>query len=89
MHLRMQRFYAGVHHLRKPVSSETSRTFSPASAMAFAVPPVDTSSTPWPARARAKSISPDLSETESRPRDAAQLVCHGRRRPWQERRRLA
>ena len=47
------------------MSSETSRTASPASAIALAVPPVEISSTPWPASARANSIKPDLSETES------------------------
>ena len=49
----------------KPVSSETSRTAMPASAIAFAVPPVETSSMPKPASARAKSIRPVLSETDS------------------------
>src|SRR5712671_3136047 len=52
----------------KPVSSETSFTFSPAPAIAFAVPPVETSSTPCPASAFANSISPALSETDSNAR---------------------
>src|SRR5262245_57540819 len=52
----------------KPVSSETSRTARPASASALRVPPVETSSTFRAASARAKSTSPDLSETESRAR---------------------
>ena len=43
-------------------------TFSPAAAIAFAVPPVETSSTPWPASARANSIRPVLSETDNRAR---------------------
>ena len=49
----------------KPVRSETSRTFRPASAIALAVPPVETSSMPCSLSARANSISPVLSETES------------------------
>ena len=53
----------------KPVRSETSRTASPASASALAVPPVETSSTPRAASAWAKGTSPVLSETESRARD--------------------
>src|SRR3954451_24562784 len=52
----------------KPVSSETSLTLSPAAAIAFAVPPVETSSTPWPTSARANSASPVLSETDNRAR---------------------
>ena len=52
----------------KPVSSETSVTAMPASAIAFAVPPVETSSTPALGSAVAKSTSPVLSETESRAR---------------------
>src|SRR6202048_205687 len=52
----------------KSVSSETSLTFRPAAAIALAVPPVDTSSMPWPARARANSISPVLSETDNKAR---------------------
>src|ERR1700730_5670391 len=58
----------------KPVKSETSRTARPAPASAFRVPPVDTSSIPKPARPRAKSIRPVLSETEIKARAA-------RRRP--------
>ncbi len=49
----------------KPVSSETSRTAMPASAIAFAVPPVETSSMPKAVSARAKSTRPVLSETDS------------------------
>src|SRR5579863_5131282 len=51
-----------------PVNSETSLTFSPAAAIALAVPPVETSSTPRLASARANSTSPDLSETDSKAR---------------------
>src|ERR1700723_3556822 len=51
-----------------PVSSETSVTFSPAAAIALAVPPVETRSMPWAASARANSISPDLSETDNNAR---------------------
>ena len=46
------------------VISETSRTSSPMSRSACAVPPVETSSTPAPASRRAKSTTPRLSETE-------------------------
>src|SRR5690554_1901581 len=49
----------------KPVTSETSRTGSPASRMARAVPPVESSSMLRAARARARSISPVLSDTDS------------------------
>src|SRR5262245_2470907 len=52
----------------KPVSSETSRTASPAALSAAAVPPVDTSSTPWPASAFANSTMPALSDTDRRAR---------------------
>ena len=55
----------------KPVSSETSRTARPASRMAFALPPVDSSSTPRAASARASSIRPVLSETDSNARRTA------------------
>src|SRR5690606_25430122 len=48
-----------------PVTSYTSRTASPASRIAFAVPPVDSSSTLRAASARASSTSPVLSETDS------------------------
>src|SRR5690606_33373209 len=48
-----------------PVTSLTSRTCRPASRIALAVPPVDNSSTPRLASARASSTSPVLSETES------------------------
>ena len=47
-----------------PVSSATSRTSSPASRSAAAVPPVEMISTPRSARPRAKSTIPVLSETE-------------------------
>ena len=46
-----------------PVTSEMPMTGSPAAASALAVPPVDTSSKPRPARAAAKATSPVLSET--------------------------
>ena len=49
----------------KPVASLTSFTASPASRKAFAVPPVESSSTPCAASARARSINPALSDTES------------------------
>ena len=49
-------------------TSETSRTTSPASRNALAVPPVERSSTPCPASVFARSTSPDLSETESNAR---------------------
>src|SRR5947209_5899744 len=52
----------------KPVSSETSFTLRPAAAIALAVPPVETSSTPCAASALANSIRPVLSETERRAR---------------------
>src|SRR3954470_10207997 len=52
----------------KPVSSETSFTLRPAAAIAFAVPPVETSSTSCAASAFANSIRPVLSETERRAR---------------------
>src|SRR5882672_2054718 len=48
-----------------PVNSETSVTSSPASRSAAAVPPVERISTPRPARPRAKSATPVLSETET------------------------
>ena len=43
-------------------------TFSPAPAIAFVVPPVETSSMPWPANARANSTRPVLSETDNKAR---------------------
>src|SRR6185295_3690873 len=52
----------------KPVGAETSRTVSPASASALAVPPVEISSIPWPSSALAKSTRPVLSDTDSRAR---------------------
>ena len=62
-----------------PVSSLTSRTFRPASLSVMRVPPVETSSMPKPASVRAKSTTPDLSETEMRARDgAAQMLGHRR-----------
>src|SRR5215469_1414420 len=51
-----------------PVNSLMSFTVSPASRRAFEVPPVETSSTPCPARARANSTRPALSVTERRAR---------------------
>ncbi len=47
----------------KPVTSETSRTESPASMSVRWVPPVEMSSTPSSARPRAKSAMPVLSVT--------------------------
>src|SRR4051812_38841899 len=52
----------------KPVRSETSRTSSPVSRSALAVPPVETNSTPRAAKARPRSARPVLSETESKAR---------------------
>src|SRR5664280_480048 len=52
----------------KPVSAATSMTSRPASFSALAVPPVDTSSTPKPASAVAKSMRPVLSDTDSKAR---------------------
>src|SRR5262249_44215037 len=52
----------------KPVTSATSRTATPACLSARAVPPVDRISTPIPARPRASSTSPVLSDTERRAR---------------------
>src|SRR6185295_10842445 len=49
----------------KPVTSETLVTGSPASARAFAVPPVETSSKPRDTRPRPRSSIPRLSETLS------------------------
>src|SRR5687768_9398037 len=48
----------------KPVKSSIGRTWSPASASAEAVPPVETSSTPSAASPRAKSTIPVLSDTD-------------------------
>src|SRR3954471_9432215 len=48
-----------------PVNSETSATSRPASRSAAAVPPAERISTPRPARPRAKSATPVLSETET------------------------
>jgi len=42
----MQRLHPAVHHFGKAVNSDTSRTGRPASAIALAVPPVETSSMP-------------------------------------------
>src|SRR5215213_2977060 len=50
------------------VTSATSRTGSPASAMADAVPPLDTSSQPRSTRPLARSTTPVLSYTETRAR---------------------
>src|SRR5262245_16952156 len=58
----------------KPVSSETSFTFSPAVAIALAVPPVEINSTPRAASALAKSISPVLSETDNSARATRRVV---------------
>ncbi len=49
----------------EPVTAATSVTGRPASRSARAVPPVDTSSKPWPTRPRPSSTSPVLSETDS------------------------
>src|SRR5262249_2067883 len=71
----------------KPVSSETSRTGRPASASALRVPPVETSSIPSPASARANSTTPDLSETEMRARETRRRrsVMMDKRVPQRER----
>ncbi len=55
----------------KPVRSETSRTGRPASRMAFALPPVESSCTPRCASAVASSMRPLLSETDSKARRMA------------------
>src|SRR5690606_31073706 len=55
----------------QPVSSETSRTLMPAAAIAEAVPPVETMSTPSDESTPAKSVIPVLSETESSARRTA------------------
>jgi len=53
----------------KPVSSDTSVTFNPAAAIAFAVPPVETRVDAVAQQARGRrSIRPDLSETDNRAR---------------------
>src|SRR5690554_1232990 len=49
----------------KPVTSDTSRTARPASRIALAVPPVESSSMLRAASARASSTSPVLSDTDS------------------------
>src|SRR6185437_8032164 len=49
----------------KPVSSLTSRTGTPASRNAVALPPVEINSTPSACRARPRSAKPVLSETLS------------------------
>src|SRR5262249_12826866 len=54
----------------KPVSSLTSSTFNPASLRILRVPPVEISSMPNSTSARAKSATPDLSETEISAREA-------------------
>ena len=48
----------------EPVNSETSLTGRPAMRIAFAVPPVESISTPLSASAFARSMRPALSETE-------------------------
>lgn len=62
----------------KFVTSLMSRQASPAARSVFAVPPVETSSKPSSVRPRAKSTSPDLSETESSARGIEQ--SDGRRK---------
>src|SRR4249919_2088262 len=52
----------------EPVSSTTSITLRPASVNAFAVPPVETSSTPRWASCDANAMSPALSDTDNRAR---------------------
>src|SRR5262245_58974924 len=63
----------------KPVWSETSVTFTPASRSALAEPPVDRISTPRPARYWPNSTSPALSDTEisARPMRARSGVGEG------------
>ncbi len=61
----------------KPVSSDTSITGNPASAIALAVPPVETISTPCAASALAKSIRPVLlGHGNQRAFDAARGIGH-------------
>ncbi len=79
MHRRMQRLHAPVHHFREAVTSDTSRTAMPASAMALHVPPVEISSTPAALSARAKSMRPVLSETERSAREMRR-----RSRAWRQ-----
>ena len=50
------------------MSSATSITLRPASFSALAVPPVETSSTPWPASSRGEIDRPVLSDTDNRAR---------------------
>src|SRR5690606_5476036 len=59
----------------KPVRSATSLTGRPKPAIAALVPPVETSSTPSPARVRAASSSPALSDREIRARTG--LIASG------------
>ena len=59
----------------KPVRSATSLTGRPKPAIAALVPPVETSSTPRPARVRATSSSPALSDNEIRARTG--LIASG------------
>src|SRR5690606_20630054 len=68
----------------KPVASLTSLTGSPASRIARAVPPVDSSSMPRADSARARSTRPVLSETDSSARRtgrrSAVIVARGGKR---------
>ncbi len=65
VHARVQRLHAPVQHLRKSRQLADVLDRKPASRSAFAVPPVETSSTPKPASARANSTRPVLSVTLS------------------------
>ena len=62
-------FTRPVRMLGACVYSDTSSTLSPASRSALAVPPVDTSSTPWCTRNVPSATSPVLSDTDSTARD--------------------
>ena len=67
VHARMQGLHPPVHHFGKAGEIRDIERRSPASASALRVPPVDTSSTPWHASARANSTS-------------SRLVGHGNKR---------
>ena len=68
VHRGMQRLDPAVHHLGKAGEVRIAHR-EPGIGERLAVPPVETSSTPWPASARAKSTRPVLSETEMRARE--------------------
>ena len=68
LHLGMQRLHAAIEHLGKAGELGDIEYRIPASASVLRVPPVETSSTPHAASARAKSTSPVLSDTDKRAR---------------------